>query len=102
MGPESANAVASLPPDAGSPGTEARKAAVRRAAEEFESVFLAQMMAPMFDGLGEDGLFGGGPSTKIYRSMMVQEYGKAIARSGGVGVADAVEREMLKLQELTQ
>jgi len=31
--------------------------------------------------------------------MMVQEYGKAIARSGGVGIADAVQREILRLQE---
>jgi Rod binding domain-containing protein len=81
---------------------DARKAAIRGAAEQFESVFLAQMIAPMFDGLGEDELFGGGPSTKIYRSMMVQEYGKAIARTGGVGIADAVEREILKLQELKE
>ncbi len=102
MGPEPANAALLPLIETGPPGVEARKAAIRRAAEEFESVFLAQMMAPMFDGLGEDELFGGGPSTKIYRSMMVQEYGKAIARTGGVGIADAVEREILKLQELEQ
>ena len=32
--------------------------------------------------------------------MMVREYGKAIANAGGLGIADTVEREMLKLQEL--
>ena len=79
---------------------DAREAAIHKAAQEFESVFLGQMMAPMFEGLGEDDPFGGGPSAKVYRSMMVQEYGKVIARSGGIGIAEAVEREILKLQEV--
>ena len=34
--------------------------------------------------------------------MMVQEYGKAIARSGGIGIADSVQREILKMQENQQ
>ncbi|MEM7169533.1 MAG: rod-binding protein [Pseudomonadota bacterium] len=74
----------------------------RQAAEEFEAVFLAQMMAPLFDGLDGDGLFGGGSSEQVYRSFMVQEYGKAMAKNGGVGIADQVYREILKLQEVAQ
>lgn len=73
---------------------------VREAAEDFEAVFLAQMLAPMFAGLETDGLFGGGPGEAVYRSLMIEEYGKAMARNGGVGIADAVERELLKLQEV--
>jgi Rod binding domain-containing protein len=49
-----------------------------------------------------EGLFGGGQSEKIFRSMMVDEYGKAIAQAGGVGIADAVQREILKMQENQQ
>lgn len=78
-------------------GADARS--VRQAAEEFEAVFLSQMLAPMFEGLHSDALFGGGPGEDIYRSVLVEEYGKAIARSGGVGIADAVQQELLKLQE---
>ena len=73
---------------------------VRAAAEEFEAVFLSQMLEPMFKGIETDGLFGGGSSEKIYQSVMLQEYGKALARTGGVGIADAVEREILRLQEV--
>lgn len=73
--------------------------ALRQAAEDFEAVFVAQMLAPMFDTLPTHGTFGGGPGEDIYRSLMVQEYGKAIARSGGVGIADQVERELLRIQE---
>ena len=73
--------------------------ALRQAAEDFEAVFLAQMLSPMFETLPSDSLFGGGPGENIYRSLMVEEYGKAIARSGGVGIADQVERELLRIQE---
>ncbi len=75
---------------------------IREAAEQFEAVFLAQMLSPMFETLGTDGMFGGGSGERIYRSLMVEEYGKAIAHSGGVGIADQVEQEMLKLQEVRQ
>ncbi len=74
-------------------------AAIRKAAEEFEAVFVAQMLAPMFETIESDTMFGGGPGEDIYRSMMVEEYGKAIARSGGVGIADSVARELLSIQE---
>jgi len=75
---------------------------VKRAAEEFEALFLTEMLAPAFEGLESGGLFGGGQSEKIYRSMMVQEYGKAIAQSGGVGIAESVQREILRMQENQQ
>lgn len=75
-------------------------AAVRKAAEDFEAVFLAQMLAPMFEGLGNDPLLGSGPGEDVYRSLLVQEYGRAMARSGGLGIADAVLREILALQEV--
>lgn len=75
---------------------------IREAAEQFESVFLAQMLSPMFETLGTDGMFGGGSGERVYRSLLVEEYGKAIASSGGVGIADQVEQEMLKLQEVRQ
>ena len=73
---------------------------VRRAAEEFEAVFIAQMMAPMFEGLETDELFGGGAGEDIYRSILVEEYGKSIARAGGIGLSDTIQREILRLQEI--
>ncbi len=75
--------------------------AIRQAAEDFEAVFVSQMLAPMFETLESDTMFGGGPGEGIYRSMMVEEYGRAIARTGGVGIADQVERELLRIQEAT-
>ena len=44
-------------------------------------------------------MFGGGNSEKVYRDMQVDEYGKAISKAGGIGLADSIMREMIKMQE---
>lgn len=74
----------------------------KQAAEEFEALFISEMLNPVFENLDTGGLFGGGQGEKIYRSLMVQEYGKAIAKAGGIGIADTVQREILKMQENQQ
>jgi Rod binding domain-containing protein len=71
----------------------------KRVAQEFEAMFISEMLAPVFESLDTGGLFGGGQGEKIYRSMMVEEYGKAIAQAGGIGVADTVRSEILRMQE---
>ena len=84
---------------AGAKPTSAKDlAAARKVGQEFESVFLSQMIAHMFQGVGDDPILGGGEAGKLYRSMMQDEYGKVIAKSGGIGVADAVMREVIKMQ----
>lgn len=75
------------------------KKLLRQTAEDFEAVFLSQMMQPMFNTVPTDGIMGGGNAESIYRGMMVDEMGKSMARSGGIGIADSVYREMLKMQE---
>jgi len=77
----------------------ADEAATRKAAEEFEALFLTQMLESMFKDIPTGGAFGGGPAEGVYRTFLLQEYGKAIAKSGGIGLADTVTREMMRLQE---
>jgi len=72
----------------------------RKVAEDFEAVFISQMLQPMFKELNAEAPFGGGQGENMWRSLQVDEFGKAIAKSGGVGIADSVFREILKLQEL--
>ena len=72
---------------------------MRQTATDFEAMFLGQMLQPMFQDLETDGPFGGGHAEKIWRSLMVDEMGKEMAKSGGVGIADAVMRQLISLQE---
>jgi len=74
-------------------------AKIRDTAQNFEAVFISQMIKPMFEGISSDTMFGGGAAEDMYRSLMIDEYGKSIAKSGGIGIADSVMGEMLKLQE---
>lgn len=69
-------------------------------ANEFEAQFISQMLENMFSGIETDGPLGGGQAEETYRSMLIDEYGKIISRAGGIGVADHVKREMLRLQEV--
>jgi Rod binding domain-containing protein len=75
-------------------------AEVEKVAREFEAVFISQMLQHMYASVPTDGPFGGGHSEQVYRSMMVEEYGKSISESGGIGIAENITREILKLQEV--
>lgn len=77
----------------------AAQAQARKVAREFEAFTLSQFLQPMFENTEAEAPFSGGSSETMWRSMQVDEYGKAIARAGGVGIADAVYKEILKMQE---
>ncbi|WP_420414469.1 rod-binding protein [Roseibium sp.] len=78
------------------------KTAARAAAEEFEAVFLNNMLQNMFTGLENGGAWDGGTGSDAWQSMLVDEYARTISAAGGVGIADSVERELLALQEGAQ
>lgn len=81
------------------PPTTTDPATAHQTAENFESFFLSQTFESMFSGVGTDSLFGGGNAETVYRSLLLQEYSKVAAKAGGVGIADAVQREILQAQE---
>lgn len=72
---------------------------IDKTAEDFEAVFLTQMMERMFAGLGGDGPLGSGEAGGAYRSMLADQYGKTIAAAGGIGVAEDVRCELIALQQ---
>ena len=68
------------------------------AAQEFEAVFIAEMMKPMFEGISTDAPFGGGKGEEVFRGMMLQEYGKLLSQTGGIGLADDLKQTMIRMQ----
>ena len=75
-------------------------AQARKAGQDFEAMFIGQMMQQMFNGLQGEKVFGGGGSAeKMFRPMLVDEYAKLTAKRGGFGIADAVAHTLLKAQE---
>jgi flagellar protein FlgJ len=81
------------------PHATASATAAKKAASQFESVFVSQFLGSMFEGLPTDGPFGGGAGEEMFRSLMVDEYGKQIEARGGVGLSAAITRQLLRAQE---
>jgi Rod binding domain-containing protein len=69
------------------------------AAQDFEAVFLSEMLKPMFETIEVDETFGGGKGEEVFRGLLIQEMGKSIAKQGGMGLADQVRAELIKIQE---
>jgi flagellar protein FlgJ len=69
-------------------------------AKDFEAQFISQMLSTMFSTIDTKESLGGSDEEETYKSMLVSEYGKVIARTGGLGIADQIKRDMLKHQEV--
>ncbi|MES2835006.1 MAG: rod-binding protein [Pseudomonadota bacterium] len=86
---------------AGAPTLQrAPTAKMRETAEAFEASFLSQMLKPMFEGLETEGTFGGGEAEGTWRSFLIDAMAKQTAKAGGIGLADDVMAEMMKMQEM--
>jgi flagellar protein FlgJ len=77
----------SSPPPAAAPAVVAAKA------RELEGVLLGQFVQLLFKDVGH-GILGGGSAEEQWKDVLAQEYGKAIADSGGIGLAVQIEREL--------
>ncbi len=84
------------------PTAPAATTRMRETAEAFEASFLSQMLKPMFEGLSTDGPFGGGEAESTWRGFMIEAMAKQTVKAGGIGLADQVVAQMLKMQEQTQ
>ena len=86
-------------PQAAAPKATGDAAKADWAAKEYESIFISQFLGSMFSGIKTDGVTGGGQGEEMFRSLMVNEYGKAIQQRGGFGLAAQMKTELLKHQE---
>lgn len=68
------------------------------AAKEFEAVFIAQMLAPLFSSVETPAVAGGGKSEEFFKSLLEEGYAKAMAERGGFGIAAHVKSTLIDLQ----
>ena len=74
-------------------------AKARAAAEDFEAVFLNSMFSQMMTKVEGEGPFGGSQASGVWRSFLTNEYSKAFAKAGGVGLAKHVYGALIAQQE---
>lgn len=84
------------------PAAPVATARMRETAQAFEASFLAQMLKPMFEGLSTDGPFSGGEAEGTWRGFMIEAMAKQTVKAGGIGLADQVVAQMMKMQEQDQ
>ena len=78
----------------------AKRKDIDATAQSFESSFLSIMLQQMFDGVETAAPFGGGPGEQMFKSFMTDAMANKMVKTGGVGLANTVQREMLRLQGL--
>lgn len=68
---------------------------LHEAATQFEGVFMQMVMSAMRDTVPQESIFGkDSASEQTWQSMLDDQYSQAMARSGGVGLAAQLERQM--------
>lgn len=92
----------SITPAQGLQSQLSSKEQARAVAEQFEGVFLNQMLSAMFEGVGENDAFGGSYAEDTYSGLLTETYADTITKSGGIGIADSIMRELIGLQEMEQ
>lgn len=78
------------------PAVSAKNAAT---AKNFEAVFLGQMTQLMLQSVDQGAEFSGGSAEEMFRGILSEKLGNAIAARGGIGIAPAVLDQILKLQQ---
>lgn len=82
-------------PTAAPQSAAARDAALRKAAEELEAGFLAEMLKQSGLGKARESM-GGGIGEEQFGSFLVQEQAKAMVQAGGIGLAEQLFNALKK------
>ncbi len=68
-------------------------AVLREVAEQFEALFMAEMLKAMRAAVPKDGLFGSS-ELSTYQQMLDQQLARNLASSGSIGLADLIEQQL--------
>ena len=79
----------------------AKRGQIASTAKDFEASFLSVMLGQMFKDVNVSEPFGGGHGEEVFKSFMTDAMAKQVVKTGGLGIADDVAKEMLKLQGLS-
>jgi len=69
---------------------------LKKAVQEFEALFLTQMLQEMRKTVPEGGLFEHSGQDRMYESMMDEQLGYQLAQGRGMGLSQALYRQLLR------
>ena len=69
-------------------------------AADFESVYIADAFKSMFKDVSVDPVNGKSDnSNETWRDMLLDQYAQDFVKKGGIGIADGIASELIKIQE---
>lgn len=71
-----------------------RDEALYGACQDFEAIFVKQMLKSMKSTIQKTGMLDGGFAEEIYDDMLYDEYAKKMVKTGGFGVADMLYSQL--------
>lgn len=86
------------PMDGPSPAIPRTGTSAAKTAREFEGVFAGQVAKIMMESVEMDGDFTGGSGESMFRGIMAEQIGNRIAQGRGLGIASAVEAQIIRMQ----
>ncbi|WP_291316430.1 rod-binding protein [Desulfuromonas sp.] len=69
--------------------------ALRNTCQEFEAIFVQQLFKGMRSTVPEGGLMENGMKGEVFRDMMDMEIARSAASGKGLGIAEALYRQLL-------
>lgn len=76
------------------PSQAREEAKLQEACQQFEQLFLGQMLAQMRKTVPKGSMMGGGQSEEMFNGMLDQERAKVWAQEGGIGLANMLFQQM--------
>ena len=76
----------------GQVGDEAQQ--LRKAAKDFEAVFMAEVLKGMRETVHKEDMFHGGPGEDMFEGLLDDEVAKRIAGQGSMGVGEMLYRDL--------
>lgn len=70
--------------------------AIKKAAVDFESMLLKQMLGEMWKSVPNNTLYGNSNEAEVYRDMYTDAIAKDIAEKQSIGIKDVVMKELKK------
>lgn len=86
------------PPVAAQPPALPADRSPQAVARQFEGVFAGQITKIMMESLERDDPFSGSHGEEMFRGIMAEQIGNSIASGKGLGIASAVEAQIIRLQ----
>jgi flagellar protein FlgJ len=65
-----------------------------KVSQEFEAIFIKQMLNVMRKSVAKTGLLDGGMAEEFFEDMLYDEYAEKMAESGSFGIADMIYRQL--------